>query len=528
MKIGINLAMRGGGVSVPTIDFSAGVLDPRILYTRAGSVNGAGGSTPNASKFNAAGTLAFANRHEPRIDYDPVTHAIKGLLVEPAQSNLILDSTTATNWSVGGSATLAVSFAVAPDGTTTASKCTPGVGTLTPFVNSATATVVNGTVYQQDIFVKVGSGVQWIYLLLFDGSSKNAWFDIVNGVVGSKDAGVSNQAIQSIGNGWYRITAARTSTGVSWIHSVRCSNADGGTTFTGDGSKNFLLWGGSLHATPVDTADTFIPTPTGAVASAVTRAAEVAKVVLNSTAPLTYTFDDATQQTVTPGATGLYTIPTNLNRRWVKKIEGGGMAPATRKVVVHGDSITAGFLASKPYWAGAIEGCYTDHSLVVANYIRGLDGCGFNNAFGGNPNLVNDGATVDAQLDSQYQMWLVVFAGTNDIWLAARTAAQTFADFQTYFNARVAAGWSASRIVVVTMLPRQATPANEASRITLNSSFRSNQGSMGYQLADIALDATIGLPGSQSNATYYAPDQIHLIDAGHALAAPYVEAQVSA
>jgi lysophospholipase L1-like esterase len=508
-----------------SFDFTGGAVDARVLYTRDGSVDLGGGPTLNASYFNSAGTMVFAQRHMPRLDYDPNTHAALGLLIEPSVTNKMLQGVSMGSGSWGLSLMTAVANdATAPDGTMTANRlvCSNNVGAT--MVCQQSAAVTTGQVHEEIVIVKYNSGIQWVYLNLFDGSSHNAWFDIQNGVVGATDAGVTT-TITALPNGWYTLRASWTPSGTPAYVSLRLASANSATTFTGDGVKSLWGWAGQLSQENTSMTDTLIPTPTVSPI-AVTRGVEVAKIVLSSTAPLSFTFDDGSAQAVTPGASGLYTIPTNLNRRRIKRISGAGLQRATKKVAFHGDSITAGFLSAKPYWASVIEGCWTDHSVVAANYIRGFDGVGFVNTYGGNPNLVTDGTTVDAQIDSRYEMWLVVFAGTNDIWLAGQTAAQTFTAFQTYFNARVAAGWVAARIIVVTMLPRQATPANEASRITLNASWVSNQGSMGYKLALVDQDANIGLPGSQSNATYYNADLIHPKDAGHAVAAPYIEAQI--
>jgi hypothetical protein len=45
-----------------------------------------------ATYFNAAGTLTTAAVDEPRIDYDPVTHACRGLLIEETRINDLLNS----------------------------------------------------------------------------------------------------------------------------------------------------------------------------------------------------------------------------------------------------------------------------------------------------------------------------------------------------------------------------------------------------------------------------------------------------
>src|SRR5215475_8483418 len=72
----------GGGGSV-NFDFSTGVLDPRINFTRASS----------ASYFDSTGTLQAANNNVPRFDYDPLSLAFKGFLIEDTRTNTIRNNT---------------------------------------------------------------------------------------------------------------------------------------------------------------------------------------------------------------------------------------------------------------------------------------------------------------------------------------------------------------------------------------------------------------------------------------------------
>lgn len=507
--------------AVPVVlDFSAGIADSRVLFTRAGDTTGAGGPADNNSYFDSAGHAVYARRHNARVEYNPLTLAIRGLVVEPQATNLILQSSNLAqgSWAVVGGTTRTDNNAVSPTGAVDATKITSFNGTIAQGVQQNVA-VSAGQTYADSIFVKA-NGLQWVYLLLFDGASKNVWFDLTNGVVGNIDAGVTGTRIEHIGNGWYRIAAKWVMGGTPGYLSLRFANSNGATTFTGDGVKGVWAWGGEIKQT-TDLVDTYIPTPLTAP-KAQTRFVENAKFVVTD-GTLVYKFDDDTTQNVAVSA-GLHTIPTNLNRRWVKQISGPIVQPS-RKVCFHGDSIAAGFLSSKPFWAAFIENSYLNHSTPAAYHARGIDAAGFNRVGNGaDPNLTNDAAAqVDAHIDLAYQNWLVVFAGTNDIWLSGDSAAVAFGYFDTYIVARLAAGWVADRIIVCTMLPRQATPANEAKRVTYNASIVSNAAVRGYRLARLDLNANIGQDGDQANTTYYNTDQIHPKDAGHAEIATEIE-----
>ena len=62
-----------------SLRFDLGQFDPRITFTRNSS----------ATYFGSDGLLKTAAANEPRIDYDPVTKACKGFLVEESRTNLL-------------------------------------------------------------------------------------------------------------------------------------------------------------------------------------------------------------------------------------------------------------------------------------------------------------------------------------------------------------------------------------------------------------------------------------------------------
>ena len=134
--------------SPPTLDLSfmtPGSLDARITFARAST----------ATYFDVTGTLQTAATNAPRWDYDPVTHVLKGLLVEEARTNLLLNSATLVTQSVTVSA-VAYTLSFYGTGTVTLSGTSSGVTagtgastrvstTFTPTAGSLTLTI-SGTV----------------------------------------------------------------------------------------------------------------------------------------------------------------------------------------------------------------------------------------------------------------------------------------------------------------------------------------------------------------------------------------------
>jgi hypothetical protein len=98
------------------LDFTTGVLDSRITVARA---------LNTATRVNSSGLIEGVNANLPRFDYDPITLAPKGLLIEELRTNLVPYSQDFSNptWSKSNVAATA-DTTVAPDGTTTADTLT--------------------------------------------------------------------------------------------------------------------------------------------------------------------------------------------------------------------------------------------------------------------------------------------------------------------------------------------------------------------------------------------------------------------
>ena len=197
----------------------------------------------------------------------------------------------------------------------------------------------------------------------------------------------------------------------------------------------------------------------------------------------------------------------------------------------HGDSITYGETTTDPATKAYPYLVYNEIRTANPSWVwgygnYGITGQGFgyvypyppSNTFG---NLTQDAVTrIDPILTYSGTKYLVIFAGTNDIFLNGRNAAQTWALLQTYLNARISAGWTPANICVGTMLPRQSL--NESIRTTYNASIRSNVPGMGCKVCDFAANATMGEAGDENNTTYYS-DTIHPTDAGQAILAQIVK-----
>lgn len=137
------------GPSLELNFINGSAMDSRITYTGA-----------NGTYFNNAGQLTAALVNAARFDFDPVTFAARGLLVEENRTNLVLNNAVTTTQSVAvtaqpyvlsfyGTGTVTLSGAFA--GTLNGAGAFPARATLafTPAAGTLTATVAGTVQYGQ-------------------------------------------------------------------------------------------------------------------------------------------------------------------------------------------------------------------------------------------------------------------------------------------------------------------------------------------------------------------------------------------
>ena len=219
------------------------------------------GST--AYRTNASGLLESVASNALRFDYDPVTHAAKGILLEGARTNDRLHSGDMSDayWTARASQLVFTpNAAVAPDGTTTAAKWA-----ATALLSSHYADTASGVSGLQtfSLFAKA-AGLNWLCLSVDDTISRS-YFNLSNGTLGT--VGATSAKIEDYGNGWYRCSVTQTN-GSALSPAILLSNANGVINFTGDGSSGVYLWGGQEEAAAF--ASSYIPTTT----TSATRAAD--------------------------------------------------------------------------------------------------------------------------------------------------------------------------------------------------------------------------------------------------------------
>jgi hypothetical protein len=230
-----------------------------------------------ATFVGSNGLIQSAAIDAPRFDFDPVTLAPKGFLIEEQRVNLLLYSDQFDNaaW-VKGNSTVTANATTSPDGTANADKLVENTATSTHQITQQTA-FVSGTTYTWSCFVKAAerSVVRVLFPAAAFTSNLTANFDIATGAwrtASPTPSAALTLTSQAFGNGWYRITASTAATASvnQTILLLMCETPSSTGNYTGDGTSGVFIWGAQLEAGAFATS--YIPT----VASTVTRAADIA------------------------------------------------------------------------------------------------------------------------------------------------------------------------------------------------------------------------------------------------------------
>ena len=310
------------GAAPMDIDFTTPVLDERITLTRATA----------AWRVNSAGYVAAVASGEARFDYNPVSLAINGLLIEEARTNLFLYSEYfGATWTLTAGS-LFHNAVRSPDGLLRGSKfvedTTAAVRALRQSVTFSASQTYTSTVY-----ALAGERSVFTMVIRSDGTNiRTAHFTLSGG--GSVAAGdttlAGSQRITDAGGGWYRcelvatVTGAPASSYVDYRISSTASPASGGDSYTGNGYNGMYFWGGDValgafSTSYIGSTDTF--TSRASVGSYVTSAGLIASAAIdvarNSYNPALLTV--APKLLIEPAATNLLLRVSEFdNASWAK------------------------------------------------------------------------------------------------------------------------------------------------------------------------------------------------------------------
>ncbi len=185
----------------------------------------------------------------PRIEFDPVTGAVKGLLGQELSINIALWSEGFTNgvWSKGN-VTIDPNVMLAPNGEMAASKLVENAITGNHTLYQ-TVTCSSSTNYTRSFYLKAGER-SWAYIRQFDGvTNLGAWFDLENGITGTVQDGVTAE-IEPAEYGFFRCTVTfKTALSASseriQVHTATGNNV---VSYAGDGVSGLYVWGAQLQS----------------------------------------------------------------------------------------------------------------------------------------------------------------------------------------------------------------------------------------------------------------------------------------
>lgn len=235
---------------------SIGTGTPTV--TRAGNT---------ATAVNSVGNIAIVNANLPRFDYNPVTLALRGLLVEEGRTNTFLQASAfgTASWTKDN-VTISSDSQGAPDGTNGADKFVESTNNTT---HSAFQTIAfTAAAWTVSIYVKAAERTWFSIRENSTGAVRRTWFNLSTGAVGTINAG-HTATITAAGSNWYRCTITFTGTAVAQFVEFAMATGDGNIAYVGDGVSGLYVWGAQAELGGFVTS--FIPTTTGTVA----RAADV-------------------------------------------------------------------------------------------------------------------------------------------------------------------------------------------------------------------------------------------------------------
>jgi hypothetical protein len=243
------------------------------------------GAQLEANTFSTTYTRNNGGVYPARFDYDPVTLAPKGILIEEQRTNLLTYSEDFTNvaWIKDGT-TVTGNAVVSPSGATTADNIIENATNAIHRTNQAFTSVLS-TAYTLTFYAKA-VGSRRLYLNGIATIESGALFDLSGSgsVIATSGVAVNRAAsIVAAGGGWYRCSITGTGTGLAGalFAQINRSTSVAATddTYLGDGTSGLTLWGAQLEAGSFATS--YIPT----VASQVTRSADLCSIVAPLFAP---------------------------------------------------------------------------------------------------------------------------------------------------------------------------------------------------------------------------------------------------
>lgn len=174
------------------------------------------------------------------------------------------------SWTKDGT-TVTANAAAAPNGTTTADRIVDTATGASHGVIQAPGALTANTNQVSSVYAFPGERT-WLFVQTVDkaGTVRNSWVNLSTGALGTVNAGhtITATSLAPLANGWYRITCLWNSGagGTTPLVAFYMATADNTTTYAGDITKGFYLWG-AQHNKDVSVVTSYTPTTTAAVSN---------------------------------------------------------------------------------------------------------------------------------------------------------------------------------------------------------------------------------------------------------------------
>ena len=225
----------------------------------------------NSTKYvlGSGGDIISYATDEPAFEFN-LDGSYKGLLVEPAETNICKQSEDInTTWTPSNS-TPTQSTEETPDGDTSSKYIKlvdDGGGGTGSVIVFQTITVLANTKYTASVFLKADQlSFARVDALDYDGVTDGIQYFGLSGA-GTKGTatGLDDSKIEAYPNGWYRcsITWTQGAADTSFTFGIRVADSISNIIVDRDGTSSIFVWGMQVEASPIATS--YIPTTTASV-----------------------------------------------------------------------------------------------------------------------------------------------------------------------------------------------------------------------------------------------------------------------
>lgn len=207
-----------------------------------------------ASYYDANGIIQNVPNDEVRLTYDPITKNSRGVLIETSSTNLLKYSNnlTLSPWNIVYGPCVA-NAAVAPDGTTSATRIvrTSGLSLAGSGVRQTITKPPTQIKYTYSLYAKADQFNRIRIYVNGASTGVNMYVnvDLLTGaILTTSNAGGFDDVearVDSINNGWYRISLTGTSDDATTL-TCRVYSTDSNATI-GNGVSGILVWGAQLE-----------------------------------------------------------------------------------------------------------------------------------------------------------------------------------------------------------------------------------------------------------------------------------------